>query len=457
MYIIETLKKLIQHKPLLFTTPGHSGGKGVLPEYKELVDKKVFKADFSEIEGLDNLQNPSGIIKNSLVHASDIYGSKNTFYLVNGSSSGIIALMLASVKRGDNVLIARNAHKSVINALTLSGANPVWLNPEWEKEWNIPANVKPEKIRQKLEQNPDITSVWITSPTYEGIVSDIYTISKICKEKEVLLIVDEAHGALWPFSEKLPVSSINLGADACVQSLHKTGSCLTQGAVLHLSPKSRINPEKVQQCLNLINTTSPSYLILSSIEASIEYLHSSEGREKLEKLLQNIEEIKSFLKLNAEINFLERCENYIHDPTKLFLGLNRISGYDLGEVLHKKFNIETEFENNKGLLALTGIGTNHKKLQKLAFSIIKSENILLKNQKTDFPQPLIEPEVVFSPAEAFYKKSKKIEISKAVGLVSKETIVKYPPGIPLIIAGETIRHEHLAFIGGNKEIEVILD
>jgi arginine/lysine/ornithine decarboxylase len=458
MHIIQAINKIIQHEPLLFTTPGHSGGKSVLPEYKELVGKKVFKADLSEIEGLDNLQNPSGIIKNSLLRSSEIYGSKSTFYLVNGSTSGIIALMLSTVTRGDKVLVSRNIHKSVINALTLSGAHPVWINPEWETEWDIPSCVNPEKIKQKLEKNPDIKAVWITSPTYEGIVSDIESISKICKEKDVLLIVDEAHGALWNFSGKLPVSAIHLGADACVQSLHKTGSCFTQGAVLHLSQNSGINHEKIQQSLGMINTTSPSYLILSSIEASIEYLNSSEGRRNLDELLDNIEKTKSFIKMNIDIGFLENCEKYQHDPTKIFLGLNGVSGYDLSDILLKKFKVEVELDNNKGILALTGIGTTEKKLQKLAFSLIKAEK-LLQNSSFNAPalRPFIEPEVVYTPSEAFYKKSRKIEVSKSLGLVSKETIVNYPPGIPLIIAGETIKPEHLELFDVNKEIEIILD
>jgi len=457
MYIIQAIKKIIQHEPILFTTPGHSGGKGILPEYKEFIGKKIFKADLSELEGLDNLQNPSGIIKNSLIRSSEIYGSKNTFYLVNGSTSGIIALMLSTVKQGDAVLIARNAHKSIINALTLSGASPVWINPEWETQWNIPSCVNPQKIKQELEKNPDIKAVWLTSPTYEGIVSDIESISKICKKKEILLIVDEAHGALWKFSEKLPVSAIHLGADACVQSLHKTGSCLTQGAVLHLSKTSGINLEKLKQSLNLVNTTSPSYLILSSIEASIEYLNSSEGRQNLDEALTNIEEIKSFIKMNIDMSFLESCASYQHDITKIFMRLNSVSGYNLSDILFKKFNIEFELDNNIGVLALTGIGSTRKKLEKLAFSLIKAEKLLQKSQIKEILNPLIDPEIIYSPAEAFYKKSKKIEISKSVGLISKETIVNYPPGIPLIIAGEIIKPEHIEIFNDRKEIDIILD
>jgi len=457
MHIIQAINKIIRHKPILFTTPGHSGGRGIFDEYKELVGKRVFKADFSEIEGLDNLQNPQGVIKNSLMRSSEIYGSERTFYLINGSTSGIIALMLASVNQGDKIIVARNCHKSVISAITLSGACPLWVNPEIDNDFNVIANIKPEKIKEKLEKFPETKAVWITSPTYDGIVSDVQAIAEICKEKNVLFFVDEAHGAVWNFSDKLPLSSINLGADGCVQSLHKSGSCLNQGAVLHLSKNSRISPQKVALSLNLINTTSPSYLILSSIEASIEYLNSQQGREKLNTLLNDIENIKDFLKNNIDTNFIETCKAYRHDPMKFFISVKGLSGIELGDLLYKKFNIETEMENSKGILAYTGAGTSRKKLEKLAFSLIKAEKMLSKTDENSEMHSLPEPEQIYSPTEAFYKKSKRVALKDAVGLVSKETVVKFPPGIPTIVAGEVIKPEHLNFLDESGEIDIILD
>lgn len=461
MFITKKIKELIGRKSVLFTTPGHSGGESVLPEFKRLVGRRVFKADFSEVAGMDNLQNPGGVIKKSFERASEIYGSKNTYYLVNGSTSGIIALMLSVVRRNDKVLISRNSHQSVINALILSGAFPVSVTPDTEENWNVYSGISPERIKQKLDENPEIKAVFITCPTYEGIVSDTKTIATICKERNIPLIVDESHGSLWNFSDRLPESSINLGADACVQSLHKTGSCFTQGAILHLSKNSYINAERVAQNLNIINTTSPSYLILSSIEASMEFLNSEKGRKKIDELLNNIEEIKSFLTTKLDINFLESSENYLHDPTKLFFGIKNLSGYDTGNILQEKFNTEVEFENNKGVLALTGIGTTKNKLKKFAHSLIKSEKLLKKSGKTqrsnDIILPLPEPEVICTPAQAFNRASRKIKISDAVGLVSKETIAIYPPGIPLIIAGEIVKPEHINLLKFHSEIEVILD
>ncbi len=424
-------------------------------DFEKLFGRKIFRADFSEIESMDNLQNPKEGILRSLQKASDIYGSKATFYLVNGSSSGIIALILSTMKLREKILIARNTHKSVINALIISGAEPVWLETEWDNYWNIPAVINPGHVAEKLDKNPDVKALLITNPTYEGIVTDIKPIAKICRERGIIFLVDEAHGALWKFSELLPDSSIDLGADACVQSLHKTGSCLNQGAVLHISEDSRINPRDVQQALNLINTTSPSYILLSSIEASIEYLNSKRGKKKLQRLTDNIEKTKIFLKENTRAVFLETSQNYRHDLTKIFFGLKGIRGEILSDYLQKKCNIEVELNNNKGILALTGIGTEKKHLKKLVKAIIEADKKLEKTHKQEDFIPFVLPKTAITPSEAFYGEFKTVDLKNAVGLISKETIVKYPPGIPVIIAGEVIQKEHLSLLGEKQEIKVI--
>lgn len=457
MHIINGIRDFVKNKPVLFTTPGHNLGKGILPEIKDLIGDKVFSYDLSELEGLDNLQNPTGIILKSQVRSSEIYGSKNTFYLVNGSSSGLIALMMAFVNPGEKVLIARNTHKSLINALVLSGAVPVWMNTEWLDDWNIPGPIDPYKLEKKLSKNNDVKAVFITSPTYEGIISDIRKISEVCKKRQVLLCVDEAHGALWNFSDYLPTPAIHLGADASVQSLHKTAASLTPGALLHISLKSSLNPKKVQETLNLISTTSPSYLIMASIEGAIEYLISEKGKRKLGKYLKNIEEFRDILSQNPEIVFLNDTDLYKVDKTKLLFKIKNLSGSKLAEFMQNKFNIEVELDNNSSILAYTGIGTQKKNLKKLAEAVFESMNELPPDSGINFVTPLIEPKVALSPREAFYKNSKTIELKKSLGLISKETISLYPPGIPLLISGEIIKEPHIELLKDRKSIEIIMD
>lgn len=432
MYITKKIRNITKKKPALFTTTSSL-------------------ADFSEFQGLDNLQSPDGPISKSLKWATNIYGTKSTFYLINGSSSGIVALMLAIAKRDEKVLIARNAHKSLVNALFLSGADPVWLQTEWNREWNISGPACPAKIAQKLEDNPDIKAVFITSPTYEGVASDIEAISAICRKKNIPLIVDEAHGALWPFSGQLPDSAIHCGADACVQSLHKNAHCLNPGALLHLSKASKIKPGKVQQALNIINTTSPSYVLLSNIENAIEHLNSAAGRKELDRLIKNINAMKNRLENNAGAVFLEN-----NDPTKIFFGVHGLSGQVLSDYLEDKFNIEVELNNEKGLLSLTGIGTSEKNMKKLEKAIIKAFNTLPGAEVEIKTSRHIRPVKKLTPSQAFLQKSKFVNPSKSIGQVSKEVVVEYPPGIPLIIPGEVIQEAHIKFLKDRNKIEIVL-
>ena len=455
MHIIDALIKVKSKKPVLFTTSGHCQGKNVLSKLDFL--NSSFKYDFSEIDGLDNLQNPEGIILESQRWASEVYGSGHSYYLVNGSSSGILALMLSTAGAREKVLIARNAHKSVINALVLTGAEPVWIDTEWLDEWNIPACVSVENIKKAFDKNPDIKAIWLTNPTYEGVVTDISPIAKFCREKGILLIVDEAHGALWNFSDKLPMTAIKQGADASVQSLHKTAFSLNQGAILHLNKNSKIDPVKIQQCLNVVNTTSPSFLILASIEGSIEYLNSNPGRKKLNYLLENSNKFRKRLSALGEISFLEEINDLQIDRTKLFFGIKNVSGHILGDYLLEKFNIEVEMDNNKGVLALTGIGTERNKFKKLFDAVIKSTKLLEKMPVKNISFPFIKPEMIYNPREAFYKKFVKVSLKDSAGKISKQTIVPYPPGIPVLIAGELIKQQHLDLIRDRDEIEIIIE
>lgn len=458
MHLIKAIRDFKKSKQTLFTTPGHSLISGLCPKYEKLIKKSVFACDLSEVNGLDNLQNPEGAILRSCEWAAEIYGSAKSFYLVNGTSSGILALMLATAGENDKVAIARNAHKSVINALILTGAFPVWIDTDWDKHWQIPTGINIEKIKDCHTKNPEIKSLWITSPTYEGVVTDIDPIINFCKEKNITLIVDEAHGALWNFSKELPDSSIKKGADACVQSLHKTGPILTQGAILHLSKNSKIDPQKLQACINMVTTTSPSYNIMASIEGGIHFLNSKKGKEKLQKLLNNIKGLKLNLKNRANVDFLENTEQFKIDSTKIIAGIKGISGHKLADYLENRFNIETEMDNDAGILAITGIGTSEKKLNLLEKGIIKASQTIPAEEKTiPFREYFISPLTVYTPREAFSKNSEKLNAKECVGRISKNTIVNYPPGIPIIIAGEIIQENHLPFINERVYLEVIKD
>ncbi len=446
MNIIKALKKIKNSKRVLFTTPSHSQGAIIPAEIKNHLGLKAFKADLSEVDGLDNLRSPEGCILSSQQKAAEIYGAKNTFYLTNGSTSGIIAIMLSSLKSGDKVLIARNTHESVYNGLVLTGATPVWFLPDWDEDFDVAKGISVEKVESQIAQNPDVKALIITSPTYEGICSEVEKIAKLCKEKGIIFIVDEAHGALLPFSEQLPQSSITLGADACVHSLHKNAGALTGCALLHLGKTSTIDPTLVQKNLNLINSTSPSWLLIASIEATIRFLNTKRGKTELNNLIENIKEFK---KANSKFEFLNN-----DDPTKLFFKKNDINGKDLSYFLDKN-NIEDELVTEKGVLCLCGIGTTKKKLKKLGRALLKIvSKKLVKNCRLGIPaQQISIPKVVLSPKEAHFKPFEIVKKEQAAGRIIAENITPYPPCIPILMAGEVIEEAHLPLLP--KSVRVI--
>lgn len=347
MSLLNLLKK--KSKINLFTTPSHAQKFFIFSKLKQF-----YKYDISETD----VHNPQEALTLAQKKASKIYGTKSTYFLTNGSTSGIIAAVLAVVKSGEKVLIWDNAHPSHKNAVKLAGAIPIFYEVQKDKNWDIYTQINPENIENLLKQEK-IKAVIITSPTYEGIVSDVATIKQICKKYAAYLIVDEAHGALHPFCEKLPTSAISLGADFVIQSLHKTAGGLNPTALLHCN----IDIE-AQSALDLISTTSPSYPLLASIEKNINFLNNKKGRNIILRLIDNIETIK---------NNLSNCEFYenpCYDSTKILVKTPALSGFELSEFLYKN-NIEDEKTNEKSTMLLCGIGTDFKKLKKL-------ENILKK-------------------------------------------------------------------------------
>ena len=424
---------------LLFTTPSHSQGNFIPEDLKYVLGQNFYNSDFSEIEGFDNLRNPSGIIKDILDKLTEVYKSKRTFLLTNGSTSGILAAVLSLLKDGDLVLTARNCHISVCNAFILSGATPVWLMPEYNKQWDIYTQVNPEQIELNLKKNPGIKAVILTSPTYEGIFSDISAIAQICKKYGVFLIVDEAHGALLNFGAFKSKPAILCGADISIQSLHKTAGAPNPCALLHISKNSSINPETIQSALNLINTTSPSYPLMAAVEGTVDYLNSQAGRIAVENLLNSISDFKTGLNENIT------CYEGNNDTTKILLKFKGKSGFEVSEVLNNKYNIEEEFSNNLSMLFITGIGTDKDKLYRLsnALNSIAKETADSDKLTSSSEFDYVLPKPALPLREAYFCSINQENITKlnakdALGKISAQTLTAYPPGIPIIMQGEII-------------------
>ncbi len=344
MSLIKILRKTCRKS--LFTTPSHGQKYFIFNKFRNF-----YKYDISETD----FYNPQEALKEAQQHASKIYGTKSTFFLTNGSTSGIIAAVLACVQKNEKVLIWANSHPCHSNAVKLAGGIPVYFEVPLSSEWDVPLATPVENL-EKCLVNEKIKAVIITSPTYEGIVSDVRAIKTLCEKYETYLIVDEAHGALYPFSENLPESAVKI-ADFTIQSLHKTAGGLNPTALLHCN--CNLDPEKA---ISMINTTSPSYPLLASIEANINFLNSKRGKKQLETLISNIKSLKE--------NCCN-CEFFGDDVTKILVKHKNCTGYELSKYLYEKENIEDEKTNSKSTMLLCGIGTGEKKLKRLENALKK--------------------------------------------------------------------------------------
>lgn len=334
-----------KNRKLLFTTPSHSQKFYIVNKFRHF-----YKCDISETDA----HNPEIVLEKAQKRASEIYKTKQTLFLTNGSSSGIITGILATTSKNDNVLIWEKAHRCHKNGVELAGCNPVYYELPINKEWGIHDKTTVEILEPYLKQEK-IKTVVVTSPSYYGIVSDIKSIKKLCEKYNSYLIVDEAHGALYPFSDKLPESAVQI-ADITVQSLHKTAGGMNPTALIH----SNLNYD-IQQFLDKINTTSPSYPLIGTIEANINYLNGK-GRSYTDKLIEQIKEIR------------KSCPNIDFggdDITKILIKKNGMTGYKLSEILFDKYNIEDEITNEVSTMLITGIGTSEKKLKKLKDALAK--------------------------------------------------------------------------------------
>ena len=442
MSLYSEIKNFLKYKKTMFTTPSHDGTGFVIPDYENFLGRKFLSYDLSEYDGLDNLSSPSGIIKSAQENCAAVLKVKNLFFLINGSSSGIIASMLSCLKKDDRVLIARNCHKSVYNGLVLTGAKPYWIIPEFSEEWGIYGKITPETVNAALNKYSKIKALIITSPTYYGICSDIGKISEICRKNGVILIVDEAHGGLKQFLNLYNnYNAVLQGADIAVQSLHKNCGAPNPCAVLIMGENSLISPADVQNSLNLINTTSPSYPLMMAVDSALNFLSSKNGKEKVNELFFNIEIFKKNISSVSDIKILQN-----DDFSKIVVKTDNLTGYDLSEILYDDFNIEDELANEKSVMFLCGLGTSKFKLKKLENALKKIVYRNEKSFKTIKPYYFTIPEIRITPANAYGNKLKYIDVQKSFGKTCGEVVSECPPEVPVLLPGEIIRECHISYM-----------
>lgn len=425
------IEQLHNNKKIPMHMPGHKRNTALSPYLKKL----AADLDITEIAGFDNLHNAEGILKESMQKAAKLRNADRAFYLVNGTTCGILAAVCALLSAGDKAIVARNCHKSVYNALELAKAEPVFVMPEICKKTGISGHINNADIEKKIKENPDAKLVIITSPTYEGVVSDIKGISEVCHKNSIPLLVDAAHGAHLGFGYGFPEDAMSQGADISVESLHKTLPSLTQTAICYCKEQYA---EKLSQKLSVFQTSSPSYLLMASIDGCINLL-TEKGGELFSRWQENLEYFYEKCENLENIGILKDSGFFARDPGKIVLLCH--NGKWLFEELEKK-GIECEMASCGYVVAMTGMGDTREMLSYLAASLAyidKRAKPANGNKILRTTLPVREKSV----AEAKMCRTELVKYEQARGRVAAEYIWAYPPGIPLVIPGEAVSEAEL--------------
>ncbi len=437
-----------------FDVPGHKGGRGN-KELKRFLGDACLQLDMNSMKPLDNLCHPVSVIKEAQELAAQAFGADEAFFIVNGTTAAVQAMIMSVCKAGDKLIMPRNVHRSAINALVVCGAQPVYVNPGVNRSLGIPLGMAMADVKKAMDENPDAKAILVNNPTYYGICSDLREIVKLAHERGMYVLVDEAHGTHFYFHEELPLSAMEAGADMAAVSMHKTGGSLTQSSVL--LTQNSVNADYVRQIINLTQTTSGSYLLLSSLDIARKNL-SINGRGMFEKTMQFANYArKEINKLGGYYAFGEELVDgdavYAFDTTKLSvhtrdIGLAGIEVYDL---LRDEYGIQIEFGDIGNILAIISGGDRNLEIERLISALSEIKRLYQKDRAGLFDHEYINPTIAMGPQQAFYGEKKMVPIDKSEGGICGEFVMCYPPGIPILAPGERITKDILAYIAYAKE------
>ena len=404
--------------------------------------------DITEITGFDDLHHAGGIIKEAQEYVAQLYGSRRVFFSVNGSTAGILAAVSAAVRAGGKILAARNSHKSFYHAMYLRNIEPLYVYPEIDEETGISGSILPSEVERQLSENDGIEAVFITSPTYDGVVSDVRRIAEIAHRYGVPLIVDEAHGAHFAFSDYFPKSAVGAGADAVIHSIHKTLPAMTQTAILHLC-SDRIPEDRIVRFMSIYQTSSPSYPLMSSLDRCFRFL-GSEGEdffhtytERLERWRGRLGEFENVRLLHFTTSFEGGEKFYDYDRSKILLSSSSagMRGNRLLKILHEEYGVELEMAASNYVTALTSPADTEEGFERLYRAVREIDRAaVMVDRREERSRRFIEdsPVKIMNPGEALEGKTLTIPLCESVGKISAEFMYIYPPGIPLLVPGEQI-------------------
>lgn len=452
--IYEALQKFQKMRVVPFDVPGHKRGRGN-PELAQLLGEKCVNMDVNSMKPLDNLCHPVSVIRDAEILAAEAFGAAHAFLMVGGTTSAVQSMVLSAAKRGEKIILPRNVHRSVMGAMVLCGAVPVYVNPECNEELGIPLGMSVAAVERAILENPDAKAVLVNNPTYYGICSDLRAIVKLAHDHGMLCLADEAHGTHFYFGDNLPVSAMAAGADMAAVSMHKSGGSLTQSSLLLTGPQ--MSEGHVRQIINLTQTTSGSYLLLSSLDISRRNL-ALRGQEAFAKVCQmaeyareEINGIGDYYAYGREL--INGDSIYDFDTTKLsvntlHVGLAGIEVYDL---LRDEYDIQIEFGDLGNILAYLSIGDRKRDIERLVSALSEVKRRFQREKAGLMSQEYMEPLVDVSPQDAFYADKESLPLRMTEGRVCSEFVMCYPPGIPILAPGERITREILDYIEYAKE------
>ena len=452
--IYEALENFRRMRVVPFDVPGHKHGRGN-PELTAFLGQQCVGVDVNSMKPLDNLCHPVSVIHEAEELAADAFGAAHAFLMVGGTTSSVQSMVLTACKRGDEIILPRNVHRSVINALVLCGAVPVYVNPEVNQRLGISLGMRREEVAKAIAEHPKAVAVLVNNPTYYGVCSDLRAIVQMAHSAGMLCLADEAHGTHFYFGGGLPVSAMAAGADMAAVSMHKSGGSLTQSSLLLVGPN--VHAGYVRQIINLPQTTSGSYLLLSSLDISRRNL-ALRGRamfhqvaDMAEYARQEINAVGGYYAFGREI--MNGNSVFDFDSTKLSVHTRDIglAGIEVYDILRDEYDIQIEFGDIGNILAYLSMGDRPQELERLVSALAEIRRRYQRDSAGLLSQEYIAPEVVISPQDAFYAEKVSLPLEECVGHVCSEFVMCYPPGIPILAPGERITKEILEHIQYAKE------
>ena len=447
--VYEALLELRRRRVVPFDVPGHKRGRGN-PELLDFLGEKCVGVDVNSMKMLDNLGHPVSVIREAEELTADAFGAASAFLMVGGTTSAVQTMILSQVRSGEKILLPRNVHKSAVNALILAGGIPVYVPVKVNPEIGIATGMETEAVEKAIRENPDAKAIFINNPTYYGIASDLKTLVELAHAHGMKALVDEAHGTHLYFGEGLPIAGMAAGADLAAVSMHKSGGSLTQSSILLAG--SQMDPEYIRQIINLTQTTSASYLLLSSLDISRRNL-ALRGRESFGKVSsmaeyarEEINDIGGYYAYGREL--VDGRGVFDFDVTKLSIytqgiGLTGIEVYDL---LRDEYDIQIEFGDIGNILAYISIGDRIQDIERLVGALEDIKRLYRREKNDLYCGNFIQPEAVLTPREAFYAPKQTMDLAATAGRISGELVMCYPPGIPIVTPGERITDEIIEYI-----------